>query len=274
MKVCLIKNAALVLVAWAASFCACAHEFWIAANPSAPAVAAPTTLTLNVGEYYTGERVGVTTSHAVSLHAVSAGGTRDLTPLVPSEPMLPSLDVAFSEAGSHVLAYESHPSQVVLPAEKWHAYLHDEGLDAIVKQREAAGTAGTPGRERFRRSAKTLVRVGPQADGASMRSAGQRFEMTPQTDPLAAAAGEALRFVLTFEGQPRAGVLVKAWHKLGRQTTTLRTTTDARGGFVFTLPFAGVWMFNAVHMVAATDSPDVDWDSYWSSLTFDLPPRK
>ena len=29
-----------------------------------------------------------------------------------------------------------------------------------------------------------------------------------------------------------------------------------------------------VHMVAATDSPDVDWDSFWASLTFELQPRR
>ncbi|MDB5945488.1 MAG: hypothetical protein JWQ33_514, partial [Ramlibacter sp.] len=31
---------------------------------------------------------------------------------------------------------------------------------------------------------------------------------------------------------------------------------------------------NAVHMVPATGSPEVDWDSYWGSLTFDLPRRE
>lgn len=276
MKTCLQRNAAGVLLALAAfSFGADAHEFWLDASPSRPAPGAPAVLTLNVGEYFIGERVGVTTAHAVSLRVLSAGKEADLGRLVPAGPsMLPSLPVTFDRAGSHVLAYESRPSTVVLAADKFHAYLHDEGLDAIVRQREAAGNAATPGRERFRRSAKALLAVGGKADGASTRAAGQRLEITPLTDPLNAAAGDTVRFSLRFEGRPQPGVLVKAWHRGAQQTTVLRAITDASGTFSLALPFGGVWMLNAVHMVAATDSPDIDWDSFWSSLTFELRARK
>lgn len=263
-----------MLVTLAASCCAVAHEFWIAANPFDPAVDTPTAITLEVGEYFTGERVGVTASHAKSVRVLSAGKDQDLQGLVPTGSMLPSLSLSFPEAGPHMLVYESHPSQIELPAGLFQAYLHAEGLDAIVKQREAAGAANTPGRERFRRSAKALLRVGDGSDDTSTRVAGIQLEITPKNDPLAAAAGDTLRFVLTFEGKPRPGVLVQAWHKQGRQTMTIRATTDAQGGFVLTLPFAGMWMLNAVHMVPATDSPGVDWDSYWGSLTFDLARRK
>lgn len=274
MKTCLKRNAATVLVALAASFSAFAHEFWIAASPFDPGVDAPTVMTLNVGEFFVGDRVGVTTAHAKSVRVLSAHKDLDLMSLVPAGSMLPSLTLSFSEAGSHVIAYESHPSQLELPADKFHSYLHDEGLDAIIRQREAAGTAATPGRERFRRSAKALLRVGDSLDATSTRNTGIRLEITPETDPLAAAAGDTLRFVLTFEGRPRPGVLIKAWHRQGRQTTLIRTTTDARGGFAVALPFTGMWMLNAVHMVPATDSSEVDWDSYWGSLTFELARRK
>ena len=273
MTACFLKNAALVLVAWAASLSAHAHEFWIETNPPAPAAGAPVLMTLRVGEFFTGELVGITSSHAVSLHALSAGKDEDLTAKVPTGSMLPALRLSFAQPGSHVLAYESHPSQVVLPADKFHAYLHDDGMDWVIRQREAAGTAATPGRERFRRSATALVKVGGQSDGAATRSTGQRMEITPLEDPLALSAGATLHFQLRFDGQPRPGVLVKAWHKQGGQVTTIRSTSDARGRFELTLPFAGHWMLNAVHMVPATDSSDIDWDSFWGSLSFTLAPR-
>lgn len=269
------RHAATVLIALAAlSFPALAHEFWMQATPSAPAVNAPTVMSLQVGELLVGERVGVTASHAASLRVFSAGPPQDLSSRVPTGSMLPSLTLSFPRAGTHVLAYESHPSQVVLSADKFHAYLHDEGLDAIIRQREAAGTAAAPGRERFRRSAKTLLRVGGQADDSALRSTGLRMEITPMDDPLRAVAGDTLRFGLRFEGQARSGVLMKAFHKLAGQTTMLRATSDAQGLVSLKLPFGGAWMLSAVHMVAATDSSEVDWDSYWGSLTFDLPPRK
>lgn len=271
MKTGRMRNAALVLVAWAASLTAFAHEFWIETSPPAPHAGAPVVMTLRVGERLQGELVGITSSHAASLRVLSAGKDDDLAARVPTGSMLPALRLSFAAAGSHVLAYESHPSQVVLPADKFHAYLQDEGLDWVIRQREAAGTAATPGRERFRRSAKALLKVGGVADGASTRSAHQRLDLTPLDDPLAQATGDRLRFVLRFDGRPQAGVLVKAWHKEGAQLTVLRATTDAQGRFDFSLPVPGRWMLNAVHMVAATDSPEVDWDSFWGSVTFELP---
>ena len=263
-----------MLVAWAASSFAFAHEFWIETSPPAPKAGAPVTMTLRVGEFYTGELVGITTAHAVSLRALSAGRVDDLTAMVTAA-IVPQLDMAFAPPGSHVLVYESHPSMVELPADKFHAYLHDEGMDWVIRQREGAGTAATPGRERFRRSAKALVRVGGRSDSASLRVAGQRIEIVPLDDPLAQAAGATLRFQLLFEGKPRAGVLVKAWHKQGAQVTTIRATTDAQGRFALTLPFAGSWMLNAVHMVAVTGaatvgSSNAEWDSFWASLSFTL----
>jgi uncharacterized GH25 family protein len=246
-----------------------AHEFWIDTSPPAPAAGAPVTMTLRVGEFYTGELVGITTAHAVSLRSLAADGDEDLTARVPAS-MLPALRLSFARPGGHVLAYESHPSQVALEAGKFHAYLHDEGLDWVVQRREAAGTAAKPGRERFRRSAKALLNVGGASDGASTRSTGQKIEILPLDDPLAAAPGAMLRFRLLFDGQARPGVLVKAWHKQGAQVTTIRATSDAQGRFDLVLPFAGNWMLNAVHMVPATGAPDVDWDSYWASLTFVL----
>ena len=265
------RNAALVLVTWAASLSALAHEFWIETSPSAPAVGASVQMTLRVGERLRGELVGFTSSHAASLRVLSAGKNQDLGARVPTGSMLPALQFSFAKPGSYVLAYESHPSQVVLPAEKFHAYLEDEGLGWVIRQREAAGTAASPGRERFRRSAKALLKVGGKSDSASTRSAGQRLDLTPLEDPLARTTANTLRFMLRFDGQPRPGVLVKAWHKEGEEITMLRTTTDAQGRFEFALPVAGSWMLSAVHMVATTDSSQVDWDSFWSSLSFELP---
>ena len=49
---------------------------------------------------------------------------------------------------------------------------------------------------------------------------------------------------------------------------TLRT--DATGKATFTIGRAGDWMFGLVHMEPSTE-PDVEWRSYWATLTFSLP---
>ena len=98
-------------------------------------------MTLRVGEFYTGELAGFATSHAASVHALSAGKDEDLGAKVPADSVLPALRLSFAQPGSHVLAYESHPSQVTLAPDKFHAYLHDEGMDWVVRQREKDAAA-------------------------------------------------------------------------------------------------------------------------------------
>jgi hypothetical protein len=244
------------------------------ALPAAPAPGAPVALQLFVGEALRGERVAWTTQHAAAFRLHGAQGARDLLPLVPTSGLRPELQLRLPGAGTHVLAYESHPSEVTLEPAAFHAYLAQEGLQAIVRQREAAGTAIQPGRERFRRSAKLLLRTGAAAaDGAALQPTGQRMDLVPLDDPLAAAAGSTLRFEARFEGRPLAGVLVKAFHRRAGELEVVQQAADSAGRVALALPHAGYWLLNAVHMVPLPPGGTADWDSFWGSLAFELPAR-
>lgn len=269
-----MKSLFVSLILGCLQLSASAHEFWLAAQPVAPAAKGSTTVTLHIGEYFEGAPIGLTAAHAAAIRLHSRMGIEDLGKQVPATGMQLGIKLSFQRPGTHVLTYESHPSQIVLSADKFHAYLHDEGLDAIIARREADGTATQPARERFRRSAKLLLRVGDKSDGTYAVRTQQRVEITPTTDPLSAAVGQPLRFKLRFDGKPLAGVLLKAWHRRGPQTLMIRTVADADGHVTLELPFSGRWLLSAVHMEPVTDSQDLDWDSFWGSLAFDLRSRK
>jgi hypothetical protein len=260
----------LAVLAFVLPFPAAAHEFWMLPDRFTPAANSPVRLTLHVGEYFEGERIPFTTAYVAGLLQYSAGKVQNLLRTVPAQENRPGLQFVPDAPGTHLIAYNSHPNQVALSGDKFHAYLHDEGLDAIIKRREADGTAGTPGRERYRRHVKTLLKVGGKSDGAYAARTGQRLEIVPVTDPLAAHAGDTLNFQIFFDGKPLHNVLVKAWHKRGGQTLIIRARTDAEGKVAVSLPHAGTWMISAVHMIAATGVPDIDWDSFWGNLTFEL----
>jgi uncharacterized GH25 family protein len=117
---------------------------------------------------------------------------------------------------------------------------------------------------------KTLVGVGGKSDGTYAALTGQRLEIVPAADPLSRAAGDTLAFTLFFDSKPLASALVKAWHTHDGQTVIIRTHTGADGKASVTLPFAGVWMLSAVHMIPAEGVSDIDWDSFRSSLSFEL----
>lgn len=33
----------------------------------------------------------------------------------------------------------------------------------------------------------------------------------------------------------------------------------------------GAWLFTTIHMIPAPEGLDADWESFWASLTFELP---
>ncbi|MES2943687.1 MAG: DUF4198 domain-containing protein [Pseudomonadota bacterium] len=269
-----------------------AHEFWINPAPTPLKTGEAARLTLEVGEFFTGEKLPFVSAQTVALRLYSAAGVRDLAPLLTLRPSLPELALPLALPGTHMVIFDSQPNMIVLSADKFHAYLHEEGLDFIKTRREGAGTANKPGRERYRRYVKTLIRVdaagAPDAVTPAPSTAaaedltyavktGQRLEVLPLSNPLTMAPGDALPVQILFEGQPLAGALVKAWYKNGEQknggqTLTIRATTSADGKATINLPFAGAWTVSVVHMVAATGVKGIDWDSLWGNLSFSVPP--
>ena len=260
-----------------------AHEFWFAPVTAALSVGDTARLTLQVGEFFGGDLVGFSAANTVNLRQYTAAGSKDLRALLPLRTAVPALDLPLMTPGTHLVAFDSQPSMISLSADRFHAYLHDEGLDFIKTQREAAGMAEKPGRERYRRFVKTLLRVGNAPNGVESSAlaapdmtyatrVGQRLEIMPLTDPLAMSPGDALGVRVMFDEKPLAGALLKAWHKHDDQTLTIRSISSADGSAKFNLPFSGAWMISVVHMVPAIATKDTDWDSLWGSLTFVMPP--
>jgi hypothetical protein len=251
---------------------AAAHEFWLQARPSMLAAEGVSELTLRVGENFDGELTPFVDERTLALRHYAAGAVADLAARLPRRTALPGLAVPIP-AGTSLIAFDSQPIEFSLSADKFHAYLHDEGLDHVIEQRKAAGKDTMPGRERYRRHVKTLLRAGAVSDGTYALRTGQRMEITPLSDPFAAAPGATLRLKLTFDGKPLSDVLVKGWHRHQDQSQLLiiRARTDAAGEVGLSLPYAGEWMVSAVHMQAAQGTANADWDSFWGNLTFTLP---
>ena len=263
--------------------CLQAHEFWFKPIPSPQAVGDSVNLRLEVGEFFTGEPAGFSIPSARILRHYAPGqAVEDLRPFLPANAPEAEVALALDAPGTHLLVYDSAPQTITLNSDKFHAYLHDEGLDFVKVQREMAGTANQPGRERYQRHIKTLIAVGPvpeavPAPGSTYAiHAGQRLEITPLRNPLEMAPGERLPLKVMFNNRPLAGALVKAWHRQSSQLVTIRATTSDQGDVAFDLPFAGDWMLSVVHMIPATEdaTEGVDWDSFWGNLTFHMPARR
>jgi len=181
-----------------------------------------------------------------------------------------------SDDGGAMLAYESNFAQIELPAAEFDAYLEEEGLREPLETRRRAATA-TPGRERYRRCAKTWLA------GRDSKRALQPFGLPLEIVPLRVPGDDpALRVRVLWNGRPLAGALVKAWRSDlardgasrdpgARDSVGLAWSgpTDARGESAVPLAQAGEWLVSVEHMVPSGDKTEADWESTWASLTFE-----
>ena len=227
-----------------------------------------------MGEHFRGDLVGFGRPLVQAWRAGSSAGEHDLTAAVPPGAHAASPPLSFMQRGSQRLQVDTEPFTVTLPADPFEAYLREEGLERVIAERQATGASSQPGRERYRRHTKTLLRVGGQTDASALRPAAQVLEIVPLTDPHAGTGVEGLRLQVLYRGAALPGALVKAWHRAGGQTMVLQARTDGQGRLRFDLPRDGVWMVSAVHMVRATGQGDVDWDSLWANLTFEADPAR
>lgn len=247
-----------------------AHEFWLQPEKFSVALGATVNVSLQRGEDFTGEVRPINTERVIALRHYSAGGVINALPRVPAPPGVESLPFTFKQPGIHLLCEDSVISTITLSPDKFLSYLNDDGLEFVATARKTAQQDTLPGRERYLRCVKTLICVGDKSDATYATRTGQRLEIVPQSDPLAARPGGRLAFTVFFDGQPLKGALVRAWHHREKNLLVVKGRTTADGAIAFEFPYAGPWMISLVHMIPLKDVPDYDWQSYWGNLTFSL----
>jgi hypothetical protein len=251
-----------------------AHELWIETRPAAPRPGDPFAVALRVGD-------GLAEPHPVRREerrirrfvTLGADGERPVLGADGADPA--GLARAGGSGELALVAYESDAAHLVLDAARFEAYLRADGLDRVARLRAARGESAAPGRERYSRCAKALVRpAGAPVPAAGFdRVAGLALELVAERDP-AALAGEALPVRLLFRGAPLGGALVVARRLAadGERTVAARTGDDGRARLALDEP--AFWLVGAVHMLATEEDAEADWRSWWASLTFDSRPAE
>jgi len=155
-------------------------------------------------------------------------------------------DVPLAKPGSYRIALvgESALASYTLNGEsrRWRG-----PLEALEKEIPAGATQLQVTRTHSR--IETIVSAG-RAGGEALKPAGVGLEVLPLSAPDDYRAGEAARFRVLLDGQPLPGLKVALvpgnvrYRGLQREVTA---TTDARGEFVVTWPFAERYWISASH---------------------------
>ena len=242
-----------------------AHDLWIEPTSFAPEPGDIVGVRLRVGVNLAGEPLPRRPELVKQFVVVDASGRR---PIVGRDGADPAGVLRVLVPGLHVIGYHSNPSRLELPAEKFNAYLDEEGLDAIIALRASRKQTDAPSREFFFRCAKSLVLAGRPSAAQADQVLGFPLELVAERNPYALRAGEEIPVRLTYENQPLAGALVVAINRAD-PAERLAARSDGEGRVRLRLRPGGMWLVKAVHMVAAPAGADADWASYWASLTFE-----
>jgi uncharacterized GH25 family protein len=248
---------------------AAAHDFWI--EPSSHTLAPGQALAtrLFVGEHFRGEAVQRPAPQSLR-RFVMADTTGRLAATLPGRAGAePAGQARLAQPGRYIVAYEGKPIAIELPAAIFNPYLQEEGLDAVMRARAAAGQAEAPGREIYARCAKSLLQVGSGAEVDAQpvdRVLGLTLELLAESRPQVTAQGATLPVRLLLDGRPLQGALVMALSQ-GAPDRRIQQRSNADGRVHLVLDRTGPWLIKAVHMRAAPADSGADWQSLWASLT-------
>ncbi len=247
---------------------ALAHDFWIEPSTFRPTAHSTVSIRLRVGQDYLGDPVARrATSQLIRFDALSANGT---APVIGVEGEEPAGVVEIESDGMTIVSYESTPSYVELTEEKLAQYLRDEGLERIQDGRRKSKFAGLPWKENYSRCVKSLLWTGRGPANVYKKAVGMTLELIPEKNPYAMKGSGELPVQLLYRGKPLAGALVVAIPKLA-PNRRMALRSDAQGRVHLKLHSAGEWLIKAVEIVPARPGLAGQWESFWASLTFELP---
>lgn len=265
LRVRLAGTAALLLIAGLTP--GQAHEFWLEPHAWQVEPGATISLRLRVGDGPPGEPYSRNPGHLVRFELLGPDGARFVSGRPGNDPAgRVGVD---GGPGTRVAVYEGGSSRAELEASEFESYLRSVGLEQVIEKRAALGESAMPGRERFSRCAKTLIRVG-DAEGGFDRVAGLDLEIVPRDDPRTARArGGKLSVQVLREGSPAPGLLVRAFHPDLGAAASARTDAAGRGSLPLDRP--GFWLLSVVDMRREESESDLEWSSVWSSLSVMVP---
>ena len=244
------------------------HDFWIEPQTFRPDAGEQVTISLRVGEDFSGDSQPLVPGWFTDYSVTSPSRKQPVRGQIGDDPA--GYFVADPQ-GSQMIGYRSSRSFVDIDPPTFNDYLEKEGLGWVRERREQRGESETNAREYFSRCAKSLLRSRSASSGEGFDAVlGYTLELIPLRDPYALVPGAALPVELRYLGEPIEGLLVVAFTAEDPQTKQ-KMRTDRNGRAVLQLERPGTWLVKAVHIIELDDSePDAEWESFWASLTFRL----
>lgn len=243
-----------------------AHEFWLEPIPFYQETNKQIDITVRVGENMKGDILPNIPAWYSKFDVITAKGLQEVEGELGSDP---AGHFKSGTQGIFAIGYLSTETFVDLPAKKFTTYLETQGLEKIIKRREELNESEKNGHEIFYRNVKTLVKVGDKNDANFFNyDFGHPLNITPLLNPYDLKLGDELPVQITFNQKPAANLLLRAQIN-DNDEFRFSVRTDEQGKASIPLKHKGIWLLHTVDMARSTKE-DIDWESFWGSLTFEI----
>lgn len=275
MKTSLIALGVGGSIAIAAAFAANAHEMFLKPSEHYAAPNSRTSVALFNGTFDKSENP-ITRDRMGNVTVMSGGKiTRPTDAQWRDDKVTSYLDVALGGPGTYVVGVSTKPKIIELPADDFEAYLRHDGIEDVLKARQAVKGPRTPVRERYSKHVRAVVQVGPLQTNDASRPLGYPAEILLTKNPASLKAGDTLNFRALLKGKPMTGQLVYAsfegfhGHSAdGGHINAVKLRTDANGTGSFKVSRAGRWYITLINMQKTIG--DADYESNWATVTFQV----
>ncbi|MCP2620231.1 DUF4198 domain-containing protein [Candidatus Aminicenantes bacterium AC-334-K16] len=249
-----------------------AHDLWLVPQQFRLKPGEKVTILANTGMDFPHSLNAVTPERIKQFFLWGPAGKKEITQYqVQGKSLVVSLSLP--EEGTYVIAAALKPKEIRLTAEEFNEYLLHDGLTRIYRLRQEKGLLQKSAVEHYAKFPKTVVQVGLRLTSNPSQPVGLPVEIVPLVNPYQLKEGDRLKIRVLFQGKPLAQAEV-AWSYPGRgEEFAETTTTNNQGETVIPLEKAGPYVIRLTHMEWVR-KPSHEWESFWSSLTFEVLPAK
>lgn len=249
-----------------------AHDFWIETVGADAPTERSVSVVAKTGHGVDQSNWPLVPHRITSLKSIGPAGIRDYQSAIKEAVRTGTIEFSGLTDGAHILAIESGNSYSELPADLFAAYVEEEGITPITRDRDTADKKERTGKELYSRRGKTIVQTGKQRDANPhlTNPIGMTLEIVPMQDPFGIAPGSPIEVQVLYQGHPVDEATI---HVTKLDEPDISTTLLTGSGGIAEMPelLGGRWLFHTVWSSPAQGLlNDADYITVFSSLTFDI----
>lgn len=252
-----------------------AHDFWLVPTQFRVKPGAKVAVALNTGDTFPASEGAVKPERLESVSLIYPRGIIPLTTFR-TEGKSTIVDATMPKAaGGAIVEVVIKPIATKQSRASFDEFVKHEGLDQIAAQLAVEEERRLEERRTYAKYAKTLIRVGSGKGAVDLykKPLNHRLEIIPDADPYSLKPGEPFPVRLLFDGKP----LVNARLVVGSANAATATQSEMPGVRTDLLGRArlqldktgGAHYIHALYMIEAADKTNVEWESFWATLTFE-----